>query len=163
MLKLLEPEMVPIQFWRRRSDPLTSKGWGEVRKRELTRTGGVCEYCGSPGKIIHHEYEFHISDNTLLDKHVISRFVSGFAVSCYRCNLVLHWQFSSGTGRGNTALQHLMKIRNINETDAWKIVTEKVNVWVKRCQMIPKYGDADRYIFRSDGMYVDTYTGAVFR
>ncbi len=135
-MKILEPELVPIQFWRRRSHPLTSSGWGEVRKQELARTGNKCEYCGTKydkGLIIHHEYEFKVEQRDKINSDgsidtTIQRYVSGYAVSCKYCNLVLHWQFASGIGRSNFAVQHLMKIRNMTEEQARNLILEKVTI-----------------------------------
>lgn len=165
-MKLLEPEMVPIQFWRRRSHPLTSKGWGEIRKVELARTQSTCEYCGDPGKIIHHEYNYVIQNADADDETSfgsIRRYMSGFAVSCSKCNLVLHFQFASGTARGEFATTHLQRIRGISETEARQLILKCVNVWVDRCKLHPIYGEADRYLLRSDNVYVDTFTGQEVR
>ena len=159
-MKLLEPEAIPMQFHYRRSHPLTSKGWAEVRKKELARTGGKCEYCGNSGRIIHHEYEYK-TDSV---ENTIQRIVVGFAVSCYRCNEVLHFvSFASNTARGERAIEHFMRVRGFTELEARNMVLLKVNKWAELCRMTPVYGEADRYKLCSDGIYMDMQTGIEIR
>ena len=162
-MKVLEPDMVPLPFNYYRSHPLTSKGWKEIRKTQLARTGGLCEFCGNPGKIIHHEYSYTIIKDPSMSICSISRFVTEFVVSCYRCNEVLHFVWASNTARSERAIEWLMQVRKITQEEARKLVLEKVNLWVSRSQMTPIYGEADRYKLRSDNVYVDTFTGQEVR
>jgi hypothetical protein len=125
-------ELVPSTMWGKslaglaRSDPSWGSKWKAIRQRELSRTGGRCDICGSNGFIVHEKWDYG-------EKGFVQR-LNGFEVTCEDCSLVHHIGRASVTGQEKRALDHLKKVNAISDADAETLVEKAFSTWNWRSQ-----------------------------
>ncbi|MBC7091605.1 MAG: ribonuclease H-like domain-containing protein [Nitrososphaeria archaeon] len=127
----LKPELVPSPLWGKSLANLAERSvkwyiiWKNTRARELKRSGGRCEYCGTTiGLTVHEVWDY---DD---EKHVQK--LIGFKVSCRACSLVNHFGFASVKELADVALEHFMQVNSLNREEALKIISKAFDVWQKR-------------------------------
>ncbi len=103
--------------------------WEQIRKREIKRAKGVCEYCGAKGKALFCHEQWTYTTPTKTQK------LSGYKISCRNCNLILRIGRSSVTGQEGAAYAHFVKVTGLPRSDLESAV-EKALVLFDQKSMI---------------------------
>lgn len=129
-LKLI-PELVPAPLWGKSLANLARKSikynrlWRAIQRKELMRSGGRCEYCGSTiGLSVHEVWDYD-------DIKCVQKLI-GFKVSCKHCSLVNHFGFASVNELDDVAFEHFMQINSLSRKEAEKLISEAFKIWQKR-------------------------------
>jgi hypothetical protein len=131
-LKRIRIELVPATMWGKslaslaRSNPSWWSKWQEIRRREISRTAGLCEICGINGVIVHEKWDYGE------DEHI--QRLNGFEVTCENCSLVHHIGRASVTGGEEQAIEHLKKVNSLSDDEAEALVEKAFRTWNWRSQ-----------------------------
>ena len=100
--------------------------WEQIRKREIKRAKGRCEYCGAKGKdmLCHEQWTYMTSTKT--------QKLTGYKISCRKCNLVLHIGRSSVTGQEGAAYAHFVKVTGLPKSDLERAVENAMVLFDQR-------------------------------
>jgi len=126
-LKLV-PELVPRPLWGRsinRALPRTSWERG-VRAKVIKRAGGKCEDCGASyekGMICHEDWQYNAQERTAT--------LRSFKLICRDCNFVHHLGKASTLGLEEAAIAHLIRVNNISQAEASRIVSAAIERWLQ--------------------------------
>ncbi len=128
-----EIELVPSTSWGKSLAKLArapNSGfrpiWDRIRKREISRADGKCEYCGATnrGLLLHEEW--------IYDTHSLTQNLSGYKVSCEDCNLILHAGRTSALGRVAEAKAHFEKVTGLDAERLATAVVQAMSDWRER-------------------------------
>lgn len=125
----LTVELVPRTCWfsNVRSE-VTKKQWETIRSAVASKAYNLCEICGGVGP--KHPVECHeIWDYD--DKNCIQT-LKGMIALCPNCHSVKHFGFAQISGRGDKALRHLMKINNLDKSEAKRYISDVFLIWQNR-------------------------------
>lgn len=126
---LLTLDLVPsTSFYNNVRAIVSKKQWDTIRSKVFTQAYNVCEICGGIGH--KHPVECHEIWN-YDDKKLIQKLV-GMISLCPKCHTVKHFGLAEIQGKRNLALNHLMKINNLNKVQAEKYISEQFVIWAKR-------------------------------
>jgi hypothetical protein len=122
-------ELVPSSCWfsNVRSE-VSKKRWDKIRKQVASQAWDVCEVCGGVGAkhpVECHEI-WHYDDRNQIQKLI------GMVALCPDCHQVKHFGFAQIRGKGEQALQHLMKVNRLSKKEAEKYVKTAFLRWAER-------------------------------
>jgi Zn finger protein HypA/HybF involved in hydrogenase expression len=128
-------ELVPKTSWYSnvRSNVTTAQ-WDSIRKKCYARAKFKCELCGDVGtnQGFKHPVEcheiWHYDDEKLIQK------LNGLIALCPNCHSVKHIGLSQLKGRGEIAIQQLMKVNNMTREEAYSYIKKSFELWSKRSQ-----------------------------
>ena len=126
----LEIELVPKTAWfTNLRSHLSKSDWDIVRKKCYAKANYKCEICGGKGSKhpveCHEKWDFSGGNVKLI----------GLIALCPSCHEVKHIGLAGVRGRGEVALQHLMKVNNISHDDAVKYVKEAFCLYHERSKI----------------------------
>jgi hypothetical protein len=122
-------ELVPSTCWFSNVRSVVSKAqWETIRSKVSAEAWGVCQICGGVGP--KHPVECH--EQWFYDDHNQVQKLIGMLALCPDCHGVKHFGFSQVQGKGEAALQHYMKVNNLDREEAEKAITKSFDVWAKR-------------------------------
>lgn len=130
-MPLLTIELVPESAWfsNVRSE-VTQAQWDQIRKQVYAKANHRCEICdgvGSRWPVECHEV-WHYDDTKFVQT------LKGMIALCPSCHQVKHFGFAQIRGKGEKALQHLMKVNGWNREEAEAYVDAQFELWHQRSQ-----------------------------
>lgn len=127
----LSIELVPFTCWLSNVRSICSKAqWDKIRKQVYLEAEYVCEICGGVGP--KHPVEAH--EIWSYDDHNQIQKLVGMIALCPACHQVKHIGFAQSQGKGEQAMQHLMKVNELTRKKAEKYLTEAMQQWDERSQ-----------------------------
>jgi hypothetical protein len=123
----LSISLVPETLWRKSLRNLLPRSkWEAIRQVELDRTGRKCEVCGHQGigLICHEVWDY---DD---ERHIAT--LKSFQIVCRTCDMVHHIGRAGAIGRGEEAIQHLMKVNSLSKTEAIQYIQAARGIWMDR-------------------------------
>lgn len=129
----LVSEIVPSSSWYNnvRSN-VTEKEWNILRKKSYEAANHKCEICGDTGKNqgFNHNVECHeiweYNDETHVQKLI------GLISLCPYCHKVKHPGLAGLRGETDIVINQLMKVNNITEKEAQKLLGDSWEVYFER-------------------------------
>jgi len=127
----LTVELVPKSAWYKnvRSE-IPKKDWDTLRKASYNKAGYKCEVCGGKGS--KHPVECHeiweYDDKTHIQK------LKGLTALCPKCHLVKHLGYAQSSGKGEIAIQQLMKVNQMTAEEVNEYIYTVFEVWYQRSQ-----------------------------
>jgi 5-methylcytosine-specific restriction endonuclease McrA len=117
-------ELVPRNsYFKNIRSIVSEKRWDEIRKKAYKKANHQCEICGNKGRMECHEtwsYENGIQKLT------------GLITLCSACHEVKHYGLAEIKGNAKRAYEHLKKINELSEEEAYNCVEEAFNTWRER-------------------------------
>ncbi|MFC1893311.1 hypothetical protein ACFLYR_04650 [Chloroflexota bacterium] len=123
----LSISLVPKILWGKSLRNLLARNeWEAIRQLELDRADKRCEVCGHQGigLICHEVWEY---DD---ERHIAT--LKGFQIVCRTCDMVHHIGRAGAIGRGEEAIQHLIKVNSLSGTEVIKQLQAALGTWVER-------------------------------
>ena len=140
----LEIELVPKTAWfTNLRSHLTKAQWDVVRKKCYAKANYRCEICG--GKGTKHPVECHESWSYQGNKIILVGLVA-LCPSCHECK---HPGLAGIRGRGETVINHLMRINEISRKEAERLLNEAFSLYHKRSEVeswVLDMGYLERYL-----------------
>jgi hypothetical protein len=126
---ILNLELVPSSsFFNNVRAILTKKQWDILKDNVASKAYNICEICGGVGPkhpVEIHEI-WHYDDISLIQK------LEGMIALCPNCHSVKHFGLAQMQGRGEKALNHLIKINKISKKEAEEYIIEAFKIWKER-------------------------------
>ena len=127
----LRIELVPkTSFFSNLRSELTQSQWDKIRKTIYEKSNHKCEICAGKGRKhpveCHEKWEYDVA--TGVQKLI------GLESLCPACHKVKHIGYALSTGRGKSAIKHMMKVNKISEDEAWLAIDEAFLEWEYRSQ-----------------------------
>ena len=122
-------DLVPQTSWfaNLRSE-LKKSEWDSVRKIVYQRAGNCCEICGGKGST--HAVEAH--ERWSFDNETTTQTLIRIEALCPKCHLVTHIGNAERLGKGELAMEHLMKVNTWDNDQAKQHISEAFSVWRER-------------------------------
>lgn len=122
-------ELVPSTSWfSNLRSLLSSKEWDKIRKDCYKKANYKCEICNGVGPT--HPVECHeIWDYN--DKSNVQKLI-GLISLCPDCHKTKHYGFAQISGNEKKVKAHFMKINNVSEIEANKLIKSAFDLWEKR-------------------------------
>lgn len=126
---ILELELVPSScFYKNVRQILTSTQWKIICNKVYNECYYKCIICEGVGE--KHPVEAHETWEYDYENLVQKlKYIKGL---CNMCHTVKHFGLAEIQGKRNLALNHLMKINNLNKVQAEKYISEQFIIWAKR-------------------------------
>lgn len=125
----LECELVPATCWFSNVRSAVSRAqWDKIRKQVYAQAWDVCQICGGVGP--KHPVEAH--EIWSYDDHNQIQKLVGMIALCPDCHQVKHFGFAQSQGKGELAMQHLMKVNKLTKKQAIKYLNGVMEQWVER-------------------------------
>lgn len=125
---ILNIELVPSSCWFSNVRSSISKlRWFTISKRIRSQAYDICEICRSNSEEsldCHEVWEYD-------DKKQIQKLIK-MAALCKNCHMVKHFGFAQFQGKGELAMQHLMKVNKLTKKQAIKYLNGVMEQWVER-------------------------------
>lgn len=129
MSNKLTIELVPATSWytnvRKNADGST---WDTIRHKCYREANYICEICGDIGPQwpveCHEKWEYD-------DKNHIQKLI-GFIALCPNCHMVKHIGLATKKGKSQEAMEHMMKVNNLERDEATYRILEAFNKWSER-------------------------------
>jgi hypothetical protein len=123
----LEPDLIPrTTFFTNLRSMLRSSEWDRIRKIVYVRSNYRCEICGNQGE--KHPVECHEMWNY---ENGIQKLV-GLTALCPSCHEVKHIGLARMKGRWIQAVQHMMKINQMNQAETIVVIQKAFDLWAER-------------------------------
>ena len=126
---ILVPELIPrTSFFKNLRSMLSRKAWDEIRFKCYQDAGHCCEICHvKPKKLDCHEiWEY--------DSEKGQQRLVGVVALCSACHEVKHIGLAQMRGRAKDAMDHMMKVNNIDLETCCKLVDKAFEEWQIRNQ-----------------------------
>lgn len=125
----LEIELVPKSCWFSNvRSAVTKNQWNLIKSEISSKAWNLCEICSGVGPkhpVECHEV-WHYDDNSLIQKLI------KMIALCPDCHMVKHIGFAQVINKADYALNHFMKINQLNKVDAKKYIKQVFDIWEKR-------------------------------
>lgn len=126
---MLTIDLVPSSSW---YDNLRSRlpkaEWDRLRKAAYAAAGHKCEVCGGKGR----RWPVEAHEIWEYDEATRVQRLAGLVALCPSCHEVKHFGRAQSVGRGDDALDHLMRVNRWTEKQAWAHIEESFAVWERR-------------------------------
>ena len=122
-------ELVPKTCWYSnvRSE-VTPAAWDKIKRIVSTAANNVCEICGGRGPKWPTEcHEVWKYDDTAKTQTLIK-----MCALCPSCHEVKHIGLAQVKGRGDIAIEHLMKVNSLSRLEAQNYVDQSFRIWAAR-------------------------------
>lgn len=127
----LDIELIPATCWFSNvRSAVSKKRWDRIKIQVSDKAWSTCEICGGVGP--KHPVECH--EIWSYDDHNQIQKLVGMVALCPDCHQVKHLGFAQTQGKGDQALQHLMKVNNLTQPQAEKYVKRAFERWARRSQ-----------------------------
>lgn len=124
-------ELIPKTAWYKNLRSMLSiEEWDKLRKHCYRKAGYVCEICGEKGEKwpveCHEVWDYDDIKKILALKTVVAL--------CPACHRVKHIGLAQVLNKHKEAREHLMKINNMNITEAEIYINQQLKVWANRSE-----------------------------
>jgi len=129
----LNIELVPQTTWcvNLRS-LLRKKDWDFLRRRQYQLAGHVCEICGDTSRNQGCSYDLECHEQWHYDDETHRQVLVGLVGLCKHCHEVIHFGQTELRGRGQQAIQHLLKVNHCSYEDALDLIKDAQRKWIER-------------------------------
>ena|ERR1035437_82784 len=124
-------DLIPkTSFYNNVRSILSRNAWDKTRVGILFNTHNICEICG--GKSLNRKLDCHEvwSFNDITHVQKLEKIIA----LCEKCHEVKHIGLAQVKGNFDRAKKHFMKINNITDILADRLINEVFNIWAARSQ-----------------------------
>jgi hypothetical protein len=123
--KILSLNLIPsTSWWKNARSEIPKSEWDRVRKQVYQKANYTCEICGVKSE--------RLDCNELWEYKGNEQILIGLEAICRNCHLTQHMGYASISGKGQQALEHLLKVNKWTPEQGQKYVLEKFSEWGER-------------------------------